>query len=666
MFFGNYQYHSIISNSMKIKFLNFLLVPFLLAVNGCITPEPTSPDTNAPFNPQPSSGEGNIQLAVTLAWENNSTDTYDVYFDTKNPPAEVIVKDTTSNSVVVTGLSYSITYYWKVVAKSTSGKTKPGPVWHFTTKDQISNTPGYELTNHLIETRYPCFVNIMFQVTDMDGFGVKNFTKDDFIIKENYQTISPTESALNIRQKDAVPYTLKTVLMIDNSSSVAADLETIKSSAITLINSIVPKQEIAVYKFSESIVKVQDFTTDRTILTSAINSIDVGFPSTNLYGAVITGVSLWEEFYNLNDIQQGFMLLITDGRDTQSSHTLSEALSKRGNKKIFTIGLGNEIDPEALSILGNAGFVSINDVTLLSQKFTEIQKQIDDYANSFYLLNYMSPKRGNQNHTLQLSLKDNPYSGSGSILNGQFNSAGFASAAKGIFINVSNEKPNGIDTVYLRNNEGYSVLAESFMAINMPVFEWSSDNSSVAVVFPDPIINSRADIVAVGEINSSTTIKVKDINNSLEKEILVLVTGKNYYNQIFDAGVIPYNWSTGGETKWNITSETKVKGEHSAKSGSISNNQTSYLRASYNVPAGSNINVSFYRKVSSEENFDELLFYVNDVKIASWSGETGWEKFTYQAVSSSSILELKWIYKKDDKNKSGSDCCWIDDVNISW
>jgi len=651
---------------MKNILIKSLLIMGIFFISACITPEPVAPDTDFPFNPKPVKGENNVSLAITLIWEGNSSDKFDVYFGSKNPPIEILVKDTTAMSIVVSGLSYSTTYYWRVVAKSTSGKIKTGEVWYFTTKSESSNIPGFILTKHHIETRYPCFVNIMFQVTDMDGNGVKNLTKEDFEVKENFQPISPTESAINVKKKDAVPYILKTVLMIDNSSSVAADLAIIKSAAISLVNSIVPQQEIAIYKFSESVIKVQDFTSDRTILTSAINSLDVGFPSTNLYGAVIEGVSLWEEFYNLNEIQQGFLLLITDGRDTQSSHTLGEALSKRGSKKIYTIGLGSEIDPEALGILGNAGFVSINDVNLLALSFSQIQTQMDDYANSFYLLNYMSPKRGNSNHTIQLSVKGNLNSGVNSTITGEFNSSGFISAVKGIYINLSNEKPSGIDTIYLRKGEGYNLTVESHLPVGTPFYEWSSSSLSDVVITPDPLNNARAEIIAVGDSNKVAIIKVKDIVNQLEKDLYVLITGKRYFSQFFEAGSIPYGWNSGGNAKWYITSDTKVKGAYSIKSGIIGNNQQTYIQANYTIPVSSNITVSFYRKVSSEENYDKLIFYVNDAEIASWSGESNWTKFTYQAESITSSLTLKWVYKKDDKNSFGSDCCWIDDIVVSW
>lgn len=655
-----------IEKKMKNLFIKSLLIVGILFVPACITPEPVAPDTDFPVNPKPAKGENNVSLAVTLTWEGNQSDKYDVYFGSKNPPTELLIKDTTAKSVVVTGLSYSTTYYWRVVAKSSSGKIKSGEVWYFTTKSQSSNQPGYALTKHIIETRYPCFVNIMFQVTDMDGKGVKNLSKEDFEVKENFQPISPTESAINIKKRDAVPYILKTVLMIDNSSSVAADLAIIKSAAISLVNSIVPQQEIAIYKFSESVIKVQDFTSDRTILTSAINSLDVGLPSTNLYGAVLEGVSLWEEFYNLNEIQQGFLLLITDGRDTQSSHTLGEALNKRGNKKIYTIGLGSEIDPEALGILGNAGFVSINDVNLLALSFSQIQTQMDDYANSFYLLNYMSPKRGNSNHTIQLSVKGNLNSGVNSTIMGEFNSSGFTSAIKGIYVNLSNEKPSGIDTIYLRKGEGYNLIAESHLPIGTPVYEWSSSNNSDVVINPDQSSNSRVEIIALGDSNTVVIIKVKDVVNQLERDLFVFITGKRYFSQFFEAGTIPYGWNSGGNAKWYIVSDTKVKGGYSAKSGLIGDNQQTYIQATYAIPVNSNLTVSFYRKVSSEENYDKLTFYVNNAEIASWSGESNWTKFTYQAEATTGAVTLKWVYKKDSKNSIGSDCCWIDDIVVDW
>ena len=153
-------------------------------------------------------------------------------------------------------------------------------------------------------------------------------------------------------------------------------------------------------------------------------SIELGFASTNLYGAVIEGVSQWEDVYSTNRVQQGFLVLFTDGSDTQGSRTLQEAINARGGKKVYALGLGDEIDRSVLEEIGNAGFIPATNIGQLATKFADIQSEIALAANSFYWLHYMSPKRGDKDHTLKLIIKGNKED---SYITGGFNSAEFFS-----------------------------------------------------------------------------------------------------------------------------------------------------------------------------------------------------------------------------------------------
>ncbi|MDZ7777554.1 MAG: hypothetical protein U5L09_19050 [Bacteroidales bacterium] len=94
-------------------------------------------------------------------------------------------------------------------------------------KNDTPNLPGYKISeygNISENAQEPCFINIMFQVTDMQGNGVSSLSTRDFEVLENDQEVSPTESAMQVRKQDVIPYSLKTVLLIDNSSSVAENL----------------------------------------------------------------------------------------------------------------------------------------------------------------------------------------------------------------------------------------------------------------------------------------------------------------------------------------------------------------------------------------------------------------------------------------------------------
>ncbi len=389
--------------------------------------------------------------------------------------------------------------------------------------DDDDDTPSpsaansYIMEKYMLNTDDPCFVNIMFQVKNALNEGVSDLSTDDFEIFEDNQAVSPTESAMNVMKKDAVPYSLKTVLLIDNSASVGSNLAQIKASAKNFVNSIVSKQKIAVYVFSENAVLIQDFTNDKTILNNAIDSIPLGYATTDLYGAVIEGVSRWSDYYSNNNINQGFLVMLTDGSDTQGSHTLSQALAARGEKQVYTIGLGSEIDKAALQSLGNAGYFSIDNVTDLTAKFNEIQDNINDLANSFYWLYYMSPKRGDMDHSLKVAIKSNQSSEASAFVTGNFNSSGFYSMTQSILIN------HGVAQIVLLRDDTYNLNAITYLPVSTPQYTWSSSDNNVVTVYTDPNNSAQAFISGAGVSGSTAVITCEDVANGLTATVNIVI-----------------------------------------------------------------------------------------------------------------------------------------------
>jgi hypothetical protein len=80
------------------------------------------------------------------------------------------------------------------------------------------------------------------------------------------------------------------------------------------------------------------------------------------------------------------------------------------------------------------------------------------------------------------------------------------------------------------------------------------------------------------------------------------------------------------------------------------------------INVANNDSISFWYKVSSENTYDFLRFYIGNAKKAEWSGEKSWARASYPVSQGSRIL--KWIYIKDEMDLGGSDCAWIDFINL--
>jgi formylglycine-generating enzyme required for sulfatase activity len=118
-------------------------------------------------------------------------------------------------------------------------------------------------------------------------------------------------------------------------------------------------------------------------------------------------------------------------------------------------------------------------------------------------------------------------------------------------------------------------------------------------------------------------------------------------------------WSHSGNAGWMINSSMTFEGMYAARPRAITHNQTSTLEITFNTPLKA---ISFYRKVSSQENSDYLRFYIDGVLIASWSGEQDWNRQTYTITPGTHTF--RWSYIKDGSGDNRYDSAWIDNVTL--
>jgi len=116
-------------------------------------------------------------------------------------------------------------------------------------------------------------------------------------------------------------------------------------------------------------------------------------------------------------------------------------------------------------------------------------------------------------------------------------------------------------------------------------------------------------------------------------------------------------WLLSGFPFWKVVSSQSRSGLHCAQAGPIDDGGRTALIISIPCRAGQ---VSFWRKVSSENNGDVLRFSIDRHIKAEWSGQLGWERVSFPIEAG--VRTLSWEYSKDDASASGQDTAWIDDV----
>lgn len=122
-----------------------------------------------------------------------------------------------------------------------------------------------------------------------------------------------------------------------------------------------------------------------------------------------------------------------------------------------------------------------------------------------------------------------------------------------------------------------------------------------------------------------------------------------------------FDWQNTGTNRWIITTSLPYAGAYCARSKqNLGNEQSSEMQITLN--AYSDGVVSYYRKVSSESNYDFFYFFIDGEEKEKKSGTVSWGLSSFPV--SAGTHTYKFVYEKDFSSASGSDCAWIDNVTL--
>ncbi len=176
------------------------------------------------------------------------------------------------------------------------------------------------------------------------------------------------------------------VVVVDSSGSMEGEkLPAVQRTLQTYINSLGPKEQIALIDFDDEIrtpVLVNGTPEGKDKGMQFINSLEAG-GGTRLYDSAISARNWLID--NLRKDAINAVLILTDGDDTTSETSLDklkQELQKSGfnsDRRIafFTVGYGNEreFDPEALKTIAelNGGYYSKGDPESISKLMSDLQ-----------------------------------------------------------------------------------------------------------------------------------------------------------------------------------------------------------------------------------------------------------------------------------------------------
>lgn len=500
-----------------------------------------------------------------------------------------------------------------------------------------------------INASKPSIINILFRVEDEDKNPIPNIDSSKFLIYEDGKRLDDHSIFKKLKSEDEKPFINKTIIAIDIGESVSQKERKI---IIKTLQNLIQKNRIKVDKnnqvmvvtFSEEIYLIEDFTSRTEKLINSLEKVSRSKSglSTNLYGTVARLNSIFGN--RESQFENRSIVVITESGDDASTISLNEAVRLTEDSDIYIVGIGENINDDALEELGKRGSIFVDDYLEFNERAIEIFDKINNYIESIYLLQYISPKRksvnGESDHTLAIGLE-----GESSYLKAQFNSSQFEAVKPYINIVASGDVKAG-DKLILK--------AESIWVNREPQFSWKILDSNLASLTINKSDTSQAILNFSKNSLGKTELIIRDEVNGIETTYPLLLG--IYRDTLFDFedALFPEDFESIG-VGWELYRD---KNNISLKSRKIGDNsETSIIWKGY----FEGNRISFDYRISSEEGCDEMLFFI-DGKGFYQSGESGWKRVEYPLTNGEHIFE--WRYRKDGSLSKYQDSVWIDNLRI--
>lgn len=203
-------------------------------------------------------------------------------------------------------------------------------------------------------------------------------------------------------------------------------------------------------------------------------------------------------------------------------------------------------------------------------------------------------------------------------------------------------------TFALSNDQGYiRVITPEITLHDVGIYHVNDISFDIFVEF----IAGESTSVDIGIVSTSRSL-VEETHFNIPIGFTVETFEDHYLN--------PEYWTNDPYHPWILSNTLPQEGSFCLRSGVIDHNQTSAITFTYT----SNVDgeLTFYRKVSSETNYDFLVFRIDDEVMDRWSGVLPW--FHCGFPVSAGTHTYTWSYEKDHSMTNGDDCAFIDYISL--
>ncbi len=243
-------------------------------------------------------------------------------------------------------------------------------------------------------------VHVQFRVTDKRHLPVTDLRREQVSVLDMRR---PVEPLVDFRSERNLP--LHIALLLDVSDSVEKQFPAEQQLAITLMREMLhqPDDRGLVIAFGTSVRQLDTSTADPAALEQAIRSAAQG-GQTALYTAVVRACEALRQL-PAPDGARRVMVVISDGEDTYSFHTLAEAIQATLNSDVVLYSIsarhasynGYEALKELAENTGGRLFKGPD-----AQKLAPVFATIEQELRSQYMVAFRPPERDGRFHRLEV------------------------------------------------------------------------------------------------------------------------------------------------------------------------------------------------------------------------------------------------------------------------
>jgi hypothetical protein len=181
---------------------------------------------------------------------------------------------------------------------------------------------------------------------------------------------------------------------------------------------------------------------------------------------------------------------------------------------------------------------------------------------------------------------------------------------------------------------------------------------------PVAVPNGTNDTLTIYNVQDSDAgqyncVVQNDVGTLTSSNAVLIVTHVISLAEALDNSDTNITWSTSGASDWSGQEATSFDGSDAAQSGHIADGKDSTLNATITGPG----TLSFWWKVSSEPEYDQLSLYLDGNLIENHAGEFGWSQKAI--VIPNGIHKVRWAYTKDGGTSGGEDAAWVDEAQFT-